>query len=104
MDTSLVHGQRWSYTKHGCRCDECRAANTDYHRELRARKRAGERVTRLINATMAREHIVTLHDEGYSYREIARRSGLAFNTILKIRDGQVRADFANVVAILDVIA
>lgn len=31
------HGSRWTYKNHGCRCDECRAANTEWHREHRAR-------------------------------------------------------------------
>ena len=33
---SAVHGTRARYCR-GCRCDECRAANSAYDRELRAR-------------------------------------------------------------------
>ncbi len=34
------HGTLASYCHGACRCDECRRANTDYHRELRKRLRA----------------------------------------------------------------
>lgn len=34
------HGTLASYCHGACRCDECRQANTDYHRELRKRLRA----------------------------------------------------------------
>lgn len=36
-----AHGGRTMYQKDGCRCDDCRAANTRYHREYRARRRVG---------------------------------------------------------------
>lgn len=35
------HGTRQRY-KEGCRCPECGAANTDYHRDLRERKMHGD--------------------------------------------------------------
>lgn len=38
------HGTRSTYLSHGCRCDECRAANTQWSRDLRERKRRGEHV------------------------------------------------------------
>lgn len=37
----LEHGTVHGYSVHRCRCDDCRAANTAYHRDLAARKRAG---------------------------------------------------------------
>lgn len=33
------HGTKGGYDYHRCRCQACRAANTAYHRALRARKR-----------------------------------------------------------------
>lgn len=39
-------GTAHNYKKHGCRCDDCRAAHTAYYRELRARHRAGQPKTR----------------------------------------------------------
>lgn len=47
-DRALVHGSVTGYCHGGCRCDACRLANTDYHRELRKRLRAR------IGSTLAR--------------------------------------------------
>ena len=38
------HGTISRYTNHGCRCDECRAAMTEYMRQYTARKAAGQPV------------------------------------------------------------
>lgn len=35
-----AHGTNPRYAKHGCRCDLCRTAHTDYERARRARRRA----------------------------------------------------------------
>ncbi len=34
------HGSRARYQKHGCRCSDCIAANTEYHRAYRERQNA----------------------------------------------------------------
>lgn len=34
------HGTQTAYTNHGCRCPECRQANTVYCAEMRQRRRA----------------------------------------------------------------
>jgi hypothetical protein len=39
--SELQHGTRAAYTRWGCRCDRCRAANTHYFRSYRARRKAG---------------------------------------------------------------
>jgi len=36
------HGTRAAYTRWGCRCPRCRAANALYFRGYKKRKRAGE--------------------------------------------------------------
>lgn len=36
-----LHGSRVSYTAHGCRCPQCRQANTEYTRDYRKRRRPG---------------------------------------------------------------
>lgn len=38
MDYKLVHGKLQGYKKYGCRCDECRKAFLDYHRDYRNRR------------------------------------------------------------------
>ena len=39
----LVHGKRSTYVR-GCRCDECKVANTEYTKDLAQRKRLGQPV------------------------------------------------------------
>lgn len=34
------HGTLSTYTNHGCRCEACKRANADYHRNLRRTRRA----------------------------------------------------------------
>ena len=94
------HGYRWTYTKHGCRCDECKAANTDYQRELRERKRNGERTSARMDASMARDYVGVLRRNGWSYRAIGAEAGLTDITIRKIHMGQARAEALNIQAIL----
>ncbi|GAW54732.1 hypothetical protein PD653_2146 [Nocardioides sp. PD653] len=40
-DEAEPHGTYRKYTTYGCRCVECRAANTDYYRIYRAERRTG---------------------------------------------------------------
>jgi hypothetical protein len=98
----MEHGKRWTYTKHGCRCDECRTANTTYQRELRQRKRDGERTSARMDAGQAQAHITELRAAGWSYRAIGAEAKLTDITIRKIHNGQVRAEALNIQAILSV--
>ena len=98
--TEVAHGARWTYTKHGCRCDKCKAANTDYQRELRQRKRDGERTSARMDASQAQAKIQDLRDLGWSFRGIGAEAGLTDITIRKIYDGQARAEALNIQAIL----
>jgi hypothetical protein len=38
----LVHGTRHAYTNGKCRCDQCKTANAEYHREFRQKRRGVE--------------------------------------------------------------
>jgi hypothetical protein len=38
----IPHGESGSYTNHGCRCEECRAAWNKYMQEYRRKKKARE--------------------------------------------------------------
>lgn len=53
--TDQIHGTETSYNKHGCRCDDCRAAHTVYTRQKRenARKRGFAGYTHGANAAYA---------------------------------------------------
>lgn len=37
MTGDIRHGTRWSYERHGCRCDLCRAEKAEHERVRRAR-------------------------------------------------------------------
>lgn len=41
----ITHGRLSSYTKRGCRCDLCRAANTAWSAEMRRRRKAATAAT-----------------------------------------------------------
>lgn len=43
----INHGTVTAYVNGGCRCDECRRANTDYRRQMRNGERAAAPITRL---------------------------------------------------------
>lgn len=40
------HGSYYGYNRQGCRCRECRAANAEYHRSYRRRRRDALRAGR----------------------------------------------------------
>lgn len=42
VDT-IPHGTMTGYVNRGCRCDECKAANTEYMRDYRAARKANGR-------------------------------------------------------------
>jgi hypothetical protein len=41
MRKPLIHGTLTTYMSHKCRCTQCRGANNEYRRRLRARRVAG---------------------------------------------------------------
>ncbi len=41
-DGSPRHGKVTGYTRHGCHCDACLAANAAYHRAYRAARKAAK--------------------------------------------------------------
>ena len=79
------HGTRAKYTQDKCRCDECRAANTDYQRQ-RTRRVAPT----LVDASRARKHIIELRASGVGRRQIAAESGVSVSMISKIVKGSER--------------
>lgn len=79
------HGDRVKYMG-GCRCAECRKANTDYEKKRSAERKAG-RSNGLVPAQYAREHIQNLSEMGVGYKQVARVSGVSVSVIAKIRNG-----------------
>ncbi len=97
----MKHGTRWSYLN-GCRCDLCTAANTDYHRELRHRRKAGEQGSVRMDGELVREWIEELYAAGWSYRGIALEVGLSDTTVRRIAQGQARVEAVHAAKILNV--
>lgn len=69
--TALQHGKASTYTAGGCRCDDCRKANTENTRQWRRERRIltmslDVNTTRLVRAYADRN--------GVSYAETVRRA------------------------------
>lgn len=80
------HGTRVKYMG-GCKCVDCRAANTKY--ELRrAVHRATGRGNGLVPADAAREHLLMLSREGVGRRTVAALTKVAITTLQLIKAGQ----------------
>jgi len=62
------HGRNSTYCNHGCRCDACRAANSEYRRAWR--RRGGRDLERRVKLERAAA-LAVLRDRHYAeYREI----------------------------------
>ena len=64
------------YIRHGCRCEACRAENTQRNRRYR-RLRAYGRSGDLVAMAPVREHLLQLIDAGMGYSQIAHVAGVA---------------------------
>lgn len=84
------HGTNAGYSAHGCREECCRKAHADYVREwARARQRAAWELepahVPYVDNTEAAEHLRWLESVGVGYKTVAERTGLAPQTIQRIR-------------------
>ena len=95
----MIHGTYASYTIGACRCDDCRAANTRYHKRRKYDLNRG--LVREVDATGSRRRIQALQRMGWTGTHIAKAGGLisrqAVGDVLT-RD-RVRADTARRVAV-----
>jgi hypothetical protein len=87
------HGDRLKYIG-GCRCDQCKAANSTYERErLQARKNG--QWNGLVPADRARQHMLNLAEKGVGRRAVGAASDVADSILVGIRSGekkQIRAE------------
>lgn len=86
------HGDRVRYLA-GCRCAECRAANTSYARQRERAIRAGD-WNGLVSADRARAHMLALASQGIGRRAVQAATDVADSILSKIRAGtrtQIRA-------------
>lgn len=90
------HGTRARYVfgavgtdrANGCRCEECREANRAYARDRDRRLKLLEPADGThIDAAAARDHLLWLRGQGVGLRTVARKTGLARNTLQKIVTG-----------------
>lgn len=82
------HGVRSRYVS-GCRCDECRRANTEYQKARDRAKRRGE-WNGLVPATKARRHILRLRKAGVGRDTVADITGIAVSSICGLANGTRR--------------
>ncbi len=82
---NAIHGRRGTYTNHGCRCEECRAAHNHYWQAWRA----GRRLRAFVDATECAEHVRFLRRNGFSWRHIGNAAGIAPSTVLRLARGDV---------------
>lgn len=79
------HGDRLRYMA-GCRCDDCRRANTAYE-TMRCKARKNGDWNGLVTTTKARKHMLMLSEKGLGRRAIAAVTDLALSILLGIRTG-----------------
>lgn len=86
------HGDRIRYMG-GCRCEQCRRANTAYE-TTRARARKAGEWNGLVPAHKARAHILKLREQGVGRDQVADAAGASTTTLELIVSGkrtQIRA-------------
>jgi hypothetical protein len=85
LATGRPHGDRLRYMA-GCRCDECRRANTQYEQKRAAARKAGQ-WNGLVSADRARVHLQALRAANVGKRQIADASGVSATAIDEICNG-----------------
>lgn len=81
------HGTRNMYVIHKCRGTICRKAATLYEKNRQVQRLYGIECDR-VDAQPAREHIQYLRDNGISYRQLAKVSGVSHSAITAIIYGR----------------
>ncbi len=82
----LPHGRRARYVS-GCRCEECRRANTLYETQ-RNRARARGDWNGLVDATRGRRHLLRLSRAGVGRRTVCDIAGISRTVYSAIRSGR----------------
>jgi hypothetical protein len=80
------HGDRLKYLG-GCRCFKCRRANSDYERERKAAREAGD-WNGIVSADRARRHMLKLARLGVGRRSFAAATDVAESVLHDIRNGR----------------
>lgn len=80
------HGSRIRYIA-GCRCDECRRANTDYEKQRVIARKNGE-WNGIVPAARARRHLSRLSRLGVGRRAVQAATDIADSILVMIRSGE----------------
>jgi hypothetical protein len=86
---TLPCGMRAKYVSGACRCTRCRAANSRYETERRARRLAGEGDP-LVPATAARQHLERLSRAGVGRRVVAASCDVSLSVLAAVKQGRRR--------------
>ena len=93
LGATRPHGQRLRYMA-GCRCTECRAANTAYECHRIAERKAG-RGNGIVSAAAARNHLAKLSSTGVGRRTVQAVTGVADTVLVDLiagRKTRIRAE------------
>ena len=85
LAAARAHGDRLRYMA-GCRCDDCRGANTAYERTRQAARKAGD-WNGIVPATKARAHMLKLSKQGVGRRAVQAVTDIADSILFQIRSG-----------------
>ena len=79
------HGDRLRYMA-GCRCDDCRRANTSYEKSRAAARKAGD-WNGIVPAAKARTHLLSLSKQGVGRRSVGAVTDIGDSILFAIRSG-----------------
>lgn len=85
LGAAKPHGSRLRYMS-GCRCDDCRRANTDYEKQRSIARKNGE-WNGIVPATRARRHLNRLSRLGVGRRAVQAATDIADSILFKIKSG-----------------
>lgn len=85
LSESKPHGTRLKYMG-GCKCIQCRAANSRYETERAIARKRGES-NGIISAENVQRHLLALSKAGIGRRTVADISGVGITAIVKLRNG-----------------
>jgi hypothetical protein len=88
----IPHGERLRYI-HGCRCDQCRKANSQYESDRQKARKAGD-WNGVVSARRARSHLRALARKGVGRRSVGAATDISdsiLHAIAKGRRPRIRA-------------
>lgn len=85
LAATRAHGDRLRYIG-GCRCAECRRANTDYEKARALARKAGD-WNGIVPAAKARQHMLKLSRQGVGRRAVQAATDIGDTVLQQIRSG-----------------